>query len=263
MGNIKLDEIELKIKEGAKKAYRENLYFTRNHTNFQSKIIENLIVINIAQSLLDWVLTNELHIQLEYPIRHFYNGAFPKIKWDKRLLSNPLLFLKRIEHNPIQNKSGRVDLVITKVPNIKVDGIYLKPSLRSIIGIEVKSINNSVNDIKKDFTRMASAIELKDDLSTNNIQACYCIFYRRLDKLNKIYTKDEINKIKDEDYSKWHDIFSKLVTQKVSYNIDREIISENCFEDLNGYYSPEEFEANEIAEQTGLVVCYLVRITRE
>jgi hypothetical protein len=260
-----LNEEELIIKQGATKAYQQNIYFTGNNTNFQSRIIESLIVINIAQSLLEWAIKNNLCINLEYPIKHFYNGAFPKMIWTKRVTSNPSKFLRRIEHNPKFNKSGRIDIVITKEPKTDVDGIYLKPSSKSLFGIEIKSINNSIKDIKIDFLRMSYAVALQDDLTTNSIQAGYCLFYRRLDNPKKIYTEDEIEKIKVDDLLRWNQIFVDILPHKqnIQFKNKQIVISEDSFEKLKGYYPPEEFDANEIAELTGLVVCYLVKITRK
>lgn len=265
MNQKAIDELEQNMRDGAKKAYDENLFLTGSFSDFQSRIIESLIVINIAQILLKWAIRNEFQIRLEYPIRHFYNGAFPNFIFTKRRGNDNTKFLQRLNHTPNTTKHGRVDIVVTREPVLNVDGAYVDPKLLSLIGIEIKSINKSIKDIENDFIRMATGVGLQDDVSSSSIQAGYCLFYRRLDNPRDINSDEQIKKIKEEDFTKWSKIFSNLLTQKQNliFNIDPIIISEGSFENLKEYYSPDEFEANEIAELTGLVVCYLVRITRK
>jgi hypothetical protein len=278
MDSIKLKDIEDIIKNGAKKAYIDNLFLTGNYTDFQSRMIESLVVITIAQKLLDWAFPNYYQVQLEYPIRDFYNGAFPDIIWTQREIFDPGKFIKRQNHNPIklnsklnddvkakENKSGRIDIAITTHPSSGKDGaFFIHPKLKSIIGIEIKAINKSALDIENDFIRMANAVSLVDPISSNGIISCYCLFYRRLDNPKQINSKKEIEGLKVSDKIKWSNKFNELIknTPIIKYDLESIIITEGVVDGLSDYYPPEEFEASEIAEMTGLVVCYLVKIYR-
>ncbi|MGB4773317.1 MAG: hypothetical protein WBP58_17765 [Chitinophagaceae bacterium] len=274
--SIDLRDIETIIKEGAKKAYRDNLFLTGNYTDFQSRMIESLVVITIAQKLLDWAFTNNCQIQLEYPIKDFYNGAFPDIIWTQREVFDPSKFIKRQNHNPIkvncegiedvklkENKSGRIDIAITTEPSSGKEGaFFINPKLKSLIGIEIKAINKSASDIENDFIRMANAVSLEDRISPNGILSCYCLFYRRLDNPKQITSEEEIEGLKVKDQEKWTGKFNELLksTPTVKYDLEPIVISEGAVDGLSDYYPPEEFDASDIAEMTGLVVCYLMKI---
>ncbi len=278
MNSINLRDIESIIKEGAKKAYRDNLFLTGNYTDFQSRMIESLVVITIAQKLLDWAFPNNCQIQLEYPIKDFYNGAFPDIIWTQREVFDPSQFIKRQNHNPIklnseviedvkliENKSGRIDIAITTEPSSGKEGaFFINPKLKSLIGIEIKAINKNASDIENDFNRMANAVSLEDRISPNGILSCYCLFYRRLDNPKQINSKEEIEGLKVKDKDKWTSKFNELIKSNptVKYELKPIIISESAVDGLANYYPPEEFDASEIAEMTGLVVCYLTKVYR-
>jgi hypothetical protein len=278
MDSINLKDIEDIIKEGAKKAYRDNLFLTGNYTDFQSRMIESLVVITIAQKLLDWAFPNYCQVHLEYPIKDFYNGAFPDIIWTQREVFDPTQFVKRQNHNPIkvdsernddvkskENKSGRIDIAITTEPSSGKEGaFFINPKLKSLIGIEIKAINKSASEIENDFIRMANAVSLEDRISSNGIISCYCLFYRRLDNPKHINSKEEIDRLKVLDKDKWSGKFNELIksTPILKYDLEPIVISEGAVDGLADYYPPEEFDASEIAEMTGLVVCYLVKIYR-
>lgn len=278
MDSINLKDIEDIIKEGAKKAYRDNLFLTGNYTDFQSRMIESLVVITIGQKLLDWAFPNHCQVQLEYPIKDFYNGAFPDIVWTQREIFDPTQFVKRQNHNPIKinfegnedfkskaNKSGRIDIAITTEPSSGKEGaFFINPKLKSLIGIEIKAINKSASEIENDFIRMANAVTLEDQISSNGILSCYCLFYRRLDNPKHINSKEDIDRLKVKDKDKWSCKFNEFIKSAptVKYDLEPIVISEGSVDGLADYYPPEEFEASEIAEMTGLVVCYLVKIYR-
>ena len=273
MDSINLKDIEEIIKVGAKKAYRDNLFLTGNYSDFQSRMIESLVVVTIAQKLLDWAFANYCQVQLEYPIKDFYNGAFPDMIWTQREVFDQNQFVRRRNHNPIrvnsgkakENKSGRIDIAITTEPSSGKEGaFFINPKLKSLIGIEIKAINNSASEIENDFIRMANAVFLEDRISSNGIQSCFCLFYRRLDNPNHINSSTEIEKLKIKDKNKWSNKFKDLIksTPTLEFNLESIIISEGAVDGLADYYPAEEFDASEIADMTGLVVCYLVKIYR-
>jgi len=259
-----LIDVEKHIKEGVSKAYRENLFLTGNYTDFQTRIIESLIVINIAQHLLVWGLKNYHQIQLEYPIRDFYNGAFPNFIWGIKD-SKTNRFIQRGNYNPSNNVKGRMDIVITREPNNKKDGEYIDPKLQSIVGIEVKSINKSKSDIKKDVLRLSNALALKDKLTENSIKAGYSVFLQRLDNSKKITGNDEIdNKIKKEN-KYWGKYINGLKNDylTLSFEILNLDIVGTSFDDVKQYYSPEHFYYDEVAEETGYVISKIIKITQK
>lgn len=249
------DEIEKILVHSAVYSYEENLRLSYQRTDFQSRLIEYLIVVNIAKKLFDWGWTKLLHIQLEYPIYDFYNGAFPEFSLKPRL--------KRKNHNPNKNKSGRIDIAITKEPYKSY--AYRKPNHQSLVGIEVKSFTNSNSTIKKDIVRLSEAMILQDDIAKNSIRAGYLLFYKKLDKPNQIIEDNEIPKMKKKELMKWELILDEY-RQKFApllFHLQPIEIKEAALAELRDKFDPDFIEHSEVAENSGLVMCYLITMKRK
>ncbi|WP_127138018.1 hypothetical protein [Flagellimonas oceanensis] len=249
------NEIEQRIVESAIYSYEENLRLSYQRTDFKSRLIEYLIVVNIAKKLFDWGWDNFIHVQLEYPIYDYYNGAFPEFSWDKKL--------KRQNHNPPKNKSGRIDIALTKEPYRSF--LYRKPKHMSLVGIEIKSFvrNNSI--VEKDIVRLSEAMVQTDDIEKNSIRAGYVLFFKKLDRPNQIVKDSEIPEMKYNELSKWEMILDcfKNKNQSLEYMINPIEVKEAALAELEKKYDPDFTSHDEVAENSGLIMCYLVKIKRK
>lgn len=255
-----LQEIENHILEGLKKGYDQNLYFTQNYTDFQSRIIEYLITVNIAQNLEKYCFRKGLSVNLEYPIENFYNGAFPSVKFPEKLFGGNLL--NRKDHNPINNKSKRIDIAITE-DSMHNSG-YLSNQQRSLVGIEVKALNPVLNKIKEDVLRIVNALNLKDPISRNQILSGYICFFRRFDKDNQTLTKSQIEKLKKKEIEKWSKIINEysLEFTDLNFEIIPKKLKESPVENILPFGDNPAHENHEdYADNSGLVMAYLIKIT--
>src|SRR5690606_15574240 len=80
-----LNEIEEILVRSAKYSYEENLRFTYQSNDFNSRMIEYLVVVNIAKNLYNWAWDRFIQVQLEYSVINFYNGAFPEFCFKTKL----------------------------------------------------------------------------------------------------------------------------------------------------------------------------------
>ncbi|CAM1366240.1 hypothetical protein [Tenacibaculum xiamenense] len=272
-----VEDVEKLIIEGLKKGYRQNLFFTQNYTGFQSRIIEYLITVNIAQSLEEYCFKGCLGVNLEYPLEKFYNGSFPCIKYNypdippntnkegKKLLNYFGATLQnRKDHNPSQNKSKRLDIAITGDP-IHTDG-YLTNERRSLVGIEIKTLNPSKASVIKDITRLADALNLEDEISENQILCGFVCFFRRFDKENETFSQHQINNSKKSEKNKWIKNLNDLteIYPKLNFNIIPEVLEESPVENVGPFEEKPELENYEdYADNSGLVIGYLIKITHK
>lgn len=255
-----LNEVEELIKKGAKKAYDENVMMCYEHTEFKSRMVEYLVVVNIAQLLMNWALPKYLQVHLEYPLADFYNGAFPTLKWCGNSIFDTQLFFRN-EHNPEKNKSARIDIAITSEPFN--EGHYVEPSYKSLIGIEVKSISKQKDTILKDIRRLSNSLALNDEIDNNNIKACYSLFYRRLDNYKHVNSKKELDNKKENEINRWKLILNKFRGEfkSLDYLIEPIVVQESTVDDIiNQFSNEDQLDYAEVAEKSGLVMCYLIKI---
>lgn len=256
-------EIESILKKGAIQAYQDNILMVFKHSDFESRMIESLVVVNVAKLLLDWAMNNYYQVHMEYPLRDFYNGAFPAVTWkEKASITDSEYMIKRKEHNPKGNKSGRIDIALTR--DTHNEGVFISPSWKSQVGIEIKSINQHNSKIIKDIERLSTGLVLSDEVGNNSIKAGYSLFYRRLDKENEVITEDEISTKKSTELNFWKNQFTEFRKNygSLEYAIEEIVIREAAFEKIKDSYDPEHFDYHDVAENSGLVVCYLIKITR-
>ena len=251
--NNYFDEVEEILISSAKYSYEENLRLSYQRTDFNSRLIEYLIFVNIAKRLSEWGWEKFIYVQIEYPLYKFYNGAFPEFSIKTRL--------KRKNHNPNKNKSGRIDIALTKEPT-KL-GYYRIPDHKSLVGIEVKSFTNYNSTIKKDIVRLSEAMVLTDDIGENSIRAGYLLFYKKLDKPNKIVEDSEIPKMKEKALLKWETILETYRKRYAQLVYVIQPIREAALIELQDRFDPDVTEYSEVAENSGLVMCYLIKIKRK
>lgn len=249
------NEIEERLISSAIYSYEENLRLSYQRTDFKSRLIEYLIVVNIAKNLFDWGWDRFIHVQLEYPLFDFYNGAFPELSLNPKLI--------RKNHNPSENKSGRIDIALTKEPLKSY--AYMKPNHKSLVGIEVKSFTKNNSTIKKDIVRLSEAMILTDVIGENSIRAGYLLFYKKLDKQNEIVEDAEMPKMKKKELLKWETILHEYRKNYTSlaYDFQPIEVKEAALAELKDRFDPDFFDHDEVAENSGLVMCYLIKIKRK
>ena len=254
--SLDFDKIEKLIFEGAISAYIKNLNYSYQFTNYTTRMIEYIITVNVAEKLFSYVDIKNLKVHLEYPIRDFYNGAFPDFVWDK-------FGFKKGDYTPVDNPSGLVDIVITSDGE---HGKYFRETpYSSIIGIEIKSINRTIPSIKKDIERMADAMVLKNKIDENNIKKGYVLFMRKLGSSNNLNSKEQLENKLEKDKKNWNNIISEYQNKymKLLFEINSEEIFKTSNAEIVKEYPPEFFDYSDVADKTGVVISYLIKISRK
>ena len=256
-----LYEVEDLIVKGLEKGHNQNLFFTQNYTDFQSRIIEYLITVNIAQSLEEYCFSRGLGVNLEYPIKDFYNGAFPSVKFPTEIFGGE--FQTRKDHNPVKNKSKRIDIAITSDP-IHNNG-YSSSGWRSLIGIEVKPLNPTKKKVEEDVLRLAKALALTDKISENQILSGYACFFRRFDKDNQTLNQTQIDNCKKEELSKWNKVFDSFSSDfpDLNFEIISKTLKESPVEKIEHELDPRFEDYQDYIDNSGLVVAYLIKVTHK
>lgn len=254
-----VSEVESLIKAGLIKGYKQNTLFTQNYSGLQDRVIEYLIVVNIAQQLETFCLRNYIQVNLEYPLNSFYNNAFPSFTISGKILEQD--FKNRKNHSPEDSKSKRLDIVLTQDKKADNEWFY---SVKSIAGIEVKSINQPLRKIKKDIRRLAKAMNLKDEISHNYIEVCFSCFFRRFEKNTTSITKKTIERKTIKEREKWESYFQTLKTKFTDINF--ELIEINIInlpvEDYHQADPEIDSDYSDVVENTGFINAYMVKITR-
>lgn len=253
-------EIQELILEGLKKGYGQNIFFTRNYSDLQSRVIEYLIVVNVAQKLEHFGVKNNVFINLEYSLNDFYNNAFPSFIFAGEVFAQE--HKSRKKHSPNDSKSKRIDIVLTYESKSKGEWFTTQ---KSFVGIEIKSINQSDKKIKKDIERMAKAINLKDDIGENNIQACFTCFFKRFDKDNTTLTKPQIEKKTSAEKKKWEKHFEEIedTYPDLSFDlIDTSIVNMPA-EEFNIAPYGDDADYEDLLANTGCINAYMIKVARK
>jgi hypothetical protein len=251
-----LDEVEKSLKEGVIEAYQQNIKMCYDYTEFKSKMVEYLIVVNIAQKLMEWTLSKYIQVHLEYSLRDFYNNAFPYSK----CIAESIFDMKSIyreNHNPENNKSARIDIVITQ--------LYEKYNkYQSLVGIEVKSINSHKGSIIKDIHRLSKPLSYKDKVGENSLIGCYSLFFRRLDNPKKINTESDDSSKKKKELIKWNSVLNDFKREypSLNYNLKSILVQNSDYTKIIDSLPEGEIDYSEVAEKTGLIMCYIIKITK-
>ncbi|MFM7017716.1 hypothetical protein [Flavobacterium sp.] len=252
-------EVQELIKEGLIQGYKQNIFFTQNYSDLQSRVIEYLIVVNVAQKLEHFGIKKSIFINLEYSLNDFYNNAFPSFIFAGEVFAQE--HKSRKKHSPDDSKSKRIDIALTQESRLAGEWFTTQ---KSFVGIEIKSINQSDKKIKKDIERMAKAINLKDNIGQNNIQACFACFFKRFDKDNTTLTKPQIEKKTSAEKKKWEKHFEEI---KDTYSdllfelIDTSIVNMPA-EEFNIAPYGDDADYEDLLANTGCINAYIVKITR-
>ncbi len=257
---MSLNDLEEAIIKGIINGYRENIVFRVSYNNFESKIIEYLLTVNVAQSLNAWNKEFTYQINLEYPAIKFIRNAFisSRDERDQSLSGIDALFeeyttIRRSAHMPFRSAEGRIDIAITKEIS---EGVF------SQAGIEIKGINQHYSGILDDIFRLVHAMDAKDSVGKNSIEACYAVFLLRLDRDEDIVSQNDLTKLTDKSIKKWKDQIAKVpISDELVLDLEAFIIESSSLEEV--HVDPEWDDAYEIARQTGAVIGMLVKIKRK
>ena len=254
-----VNEIENHIKQGLINGYKENILFTQNYSDLQSRIIEYLIVVNVAQELKEYCFKNGLDVNLEYSLNDFYNNAFPSALIEGDFFNTKLL--NRKNHSPEDSKSKRLDIVLTTENANNGEPFNSK---KSFIGIEIKAINQSNKKIKQDVIRLSKALSLTDPISENYIKAGFACFFKRFDRENSILSKKEFDAKAKREVAKWETYFEELgkIYKELRFTITEIKVTNLPVEDYIAYFKEEQLDYSQVAQSTGFINAYIIRIDR-
>jgi hypothetical protein len=267
MKNINLKDVEQAIISGMIKGYSENQLLQTNYNDFQSKITEYLLTVNVAQSLLKWNKHHTYNISIEYPAVDFFNNAFKLVDIKYDISSNILAHStinQRGEHKSTtrnNNDKGNIEkidiAILVDCPDQHIE------SMRSLVGIEIKAINPNKTDVIKDVTRLSEAINLQDNISENSILAGYSTFIQKLsmDKYEDMILTKQINLDLIEKFkSKWNKIINQIDHVHIIDFFIVEVVSE---EDISEIYTSLDKDYHDIVSETGAVIGVLLKVSKD
>lgn len=264
---MNIEKLETNIKDGMSYGYRQNLVLKTTYESFQSRIVEYLLTVNVAQYLLRWNQEFEgynYRVNLEYPSIQFFNNAFLSYKEivDSNLTSQEQFFagreiIQRKHHIPHRNLGGKIDIAITQEHHL----LYSSNSEKSLVGIEIKAINQYVPKIIEDIERLIFAMINTDPVSENSIKISYVTFLERLDRDNEVLSKAEIENRKHELDLKWKNELKNLLNQQ-NIQIIHELftVEETAIETIEKRHQEMESSYDEVALETGVVVGVLIKL---
>lgn len=254
-----IEDIENLIKAGLINGYKENILFTQNYSDLQSRIIEYLIVVNVAQELNKYCFKRGIDVNLEFSLNDFYNNAFPSAKLEGDFFNTKII--NRKNHSPEDSKSKRLDIVLTS--EMKNSGETFS-SKKSLVGIEIKAINKSNKKIREDIIRLATALNLNDLISKNHIKAGFVCFFKRFDKEDKILTTLAYEVTAKKEVEKWQNYFQELskAYARLRFNLSELKVTNLPVEEFD-FHTPEvQSDYSEVAQKTGFINAYIIRIDR-
>ncbi len=264
MNAQQVTQLEDSIKKGMEYGYTQNLILKSSFDNFQKKVREYLLTVNVAQNILKWNSSHSFIVHLEYPSKDFYKNAFLSTRdvYPPGLSGEDILFVQpetitRSTHAPYGKPKGLIDIAIMEERNEATYG-----NIRSIVGIEIKAINQSRTKVIEDVNRLANSMITNDIVSENSIEVCYSVFVQRLDKDDQILTKAEIAKKKNKTVIKWtKHIAKKCIFNGLTLTLIPFDIEVSGLEDVANMYD-ETDDASEVANATGAVIGFLIKIER-
>ena len=257
---MNLVEIKDTIQKGLTKGYNQNLLLLSSYNDFIDQVREYLLTVNVAQQLLDWS-SHTYRIQIEYPVYHFYNNAFAAYEWDVKSIFEMDIIQRQPGHSPTEKLHQKIDIAITQ----EQTGTNASSNERTLSGIELKGINKSEDEIIRDAKRMSIAMLRTDPVSNNTIEFCFCGFLRRFDKSREVVTETFIQQKINNEQSRWDKVCADLAATYPALDFETEkfdIIS-TPVDKVAEFHKQMDSDYSEVANDTGLVVGYILTITRK
>jgi hypothetical protein len=255
-----IEEIKDTIKTGLAKGYKQNLLLLSSYNDFIDQVREYLLTVNVAQQLLDWNEHHSYKIQIEYPVSHFYNNAFIAYDWETIDFFDTTIIRRQSGHAPTEKLHQKIDIAITQEQN----GNNGLTNERTLVGIELKGINKSEDEIIKDAKRMSNAMLRTDPISLNSIEFCCCGFLKRFDKGDVMVTDRFIQSKKEEAQKHWDNICNDLKRTYSTLNFTIEIfeVTTTSFESVAEIHKQMDSDYSDVANNTGIVVGCILTINK-
>ena len=251
-------EISKRIKLGLQKGYNQNLLLLSSYDDFMYEVREYLLTVNVAYQLLEWNKNHHYKVRIEYPIQTFYTNAFPSHTWKGEDVFNMDIVSRDPDHSPTEHHYQKIDIAITQ------DTAEASENEKTIVGIELKGINQKPVLIVKDLLRMANAMIRTDSISDNNIKYCYSGFLRRFDKGDEMVTESFLQEkeIKEKEY--WNNQCSILNIQfkELLFSFEFFSIVHRPLEVITQVHTEMQSDYNEVANDTGMVSGGIIIIER-
>lgn len=257
---MEISELKQSIEKGIINGYKQNIHLLSSYNNFIDEVREYLLTVNVAQELLDWNKDYRYSIQIEYPILYFYNNAFLSHYWDMTDIFNIIQVARQLGHSPTDTLNQKIDIAITQ----EQLGSLASTQNRTLCGIELKGINKNTSEIINDLKRMSSAMILTDPISENSIEFSFCGFIKRFDKNENIVTSSYIQNVTTDEQNKWAEICNDLakIYSRLNFTVEHFPIESATLEMVSDRYN-EDSDYSEVANDTGIIVGYLLTITRK
>lgn len=255
-------QVKEQIKSGLIKAYKQNLLLLSSYSEFSEQVREYLLTVNVAQQLLEW---NERHlykIQLEYPVLYFYSNAFLSHEIEAKDIFNMILLQRQPGHSPTEKLHQKIDIAITQEQS--TNSLSYEQE-RSLCGIELKAINKNEIEIIGDARRLSNAMILTDNISPNSIEFCFSAFLRRFDKSEIMVTENFIHDKSTDQQNHWNSICNILAGEfpSLDFAVEQFDVASTPLETIADIHKQMESDYSEVAIETGIVVGYLMSITRK
>lgn len=254
-------EVKEQIKIGLIKGYKQNLLLLSSYSVFIEQVREYLLTVNVAQQLLEWNENHYYKIQLEYPIFQFYNNAFLSNELDVTDIFDMVLIQRETGHSPTKKLNQKIDIAITQEQTNSIGYSHE----RTLSGIELKAVNKCENEIINDAKRMSNAMIRTDKISPNSIEFCFCGFLRRFDTSEEIVTDSYILNKTIQEQNLWITICNSLASEftALDFSVEKFDVVNTSFEVVAEIHKQMGSDYSEVANDTGIVVGYIMTITRK
>lgn len=259
-----MTDLEQNLKEGLRNGYNQNQVLHTSFIDNETSIVEYLLTVNVAQQLIEWNSKKnyDYSLYLEYPTEKFFKNAFvPYMEVGDGLFDNEIIHpevTKSLRDNE-DIRTGRIDLVVCK------EKLGYSDFKESLVGIELKGLNPSLEKVIEDIDRLVLAIEMSDTDKKfeNSIQSGYCLHIKKLGGDKRLSTKDTLEKAMAKSIENLKKVIGEKA-KKTSAKIDvvTDIVSIKTKEDFDKQGNKEDVTADEVAEGTKIVFSVLIKITR-
>lgn len=245
--------------QGLYQGYNQNIVLRTDMLEENSKIIEYLLTVNVAQKLIEWNESEgwQYSINLEYDSKQFFKNAFLPY-----MHKGDGLFDLTLVHPSIPNHSreGRIDIGVCR----EVRNFY--DHLESVYGIELKGINPNYDSVISDVKRLVESLEMKDDNFDNSIQSGFSLFVRNLGGQKTLSSKESLLKSKKRVLNELKTKIKSEITLNTTdfkiYSKDFSLRSTEDFADYDEEYL-EELTTYEIGRDTKIVFGVIIEIFRK
>lgn len=250
---------------GLRKGYVQKQTLHAAYYDSDLDIVEYLLTVNVAQTLIDWNFGNGMNYSLflEYPTDKFFKNAFvPYMIVGDDIFDTTIihpLAAKQIDKRE-DIRQGRLDLAVCQ------GAVGISDFKSSVVGIELKGINPRTEKVLEDIDRLVLALTMKDDNFENSIQVGYCLHIKKLGGNKRASTKQSLTNAMDGSIDKLRNCVSGHVASTssgIQVEVIAEVIDLTSSEDFTSSADQEEsWTYDEVAERTNIVSAVLIKLAR-